>query len=406
MGKKKKETKPGLFDYKPRAAEGKAGRIALPGKLPPLELDWVSEIANSPAKDSGQTRTFYSYPAKFQAQIPSALVSAATTAGELVCDPYSGGGTTALECLLLSRRFVGYDLSPFAILIGKVKTTKVKTVLIYEALPYLLHVHNRPSVSVFDEGDIECVGKQVAREVNSIFQNIKASPLRRAETDFLKLALIHTVKIIGRRDFIRQESGDKGGLFGEVPARSAIPLFQNKAKKMLYEIINIPKPQYKPRFYCASNHHMRLEEGSVDLIVTSPPYKDLDVEYGLIQLQRREINRSKRSEVIWKILGVKPVAKDKLCGEKGDSYWTNLEGTLRECRRVLKRRHLAFFWIGFKTVEDQDTFCHYLSHFDLPTEHLIPVELSDDRVASSRSTHHGRDTGMMKRDYLIVTRAE
>jgi len=38
-----------------------------------------------------------------------ALVSDFTDAGDLVCDPYSGGGTTAVACQELGRRFLGWE---------------------------------------------------------------------------------------------------------------------------------------------------------------------------------------------------------------------------------------------------------------------------------------------------------
>ncbi len=381
--------------------------IRLPDGMPPLDLEWLSEIANSPVKDAGYTRTFYSYPAKFQAQLPNQLVAAATQPGGLVCDPYSGGGTTGLECLLLNRRFIGYDLSPFAVLISRVKTNKIETASIYKILPEIIKVRSNPQTTIFDDGDIECIGEDVAKEINGINQNIVGSKLACAEKDFLKLALIHTIKMVGRRDFTRN-LGSTQELFKEADELSRVsilPLFVAKVNKMLREIEEIPKTALRPKFFCASNHHMKLEDSSVDLIITSPPYKDLDVEYGLIQLQRRELNRSKRSEAIWKILGAKIIAKDKLCGDKGDSYWENLAGSLSECHRVLKKNHLAFFWIGFKTELDQKSFFSHLDNHNLPVEHLIPVVLGNDRVASSRSTHHGRETGMMERDFLIVTRS-
>jgi len=91
---KKKSPKSGhLFGESSNARKKIADRIMvqLPGSLPPLDLDWLAEIANSPAKDTGYTRTFYSYPAKFQAQLPNQLVATTTQPGDLVCDPYNGG---------------------------------------------------------------------------------------------------------------------------------------------------------------------------------------------------------------------------------------------------------------------------------------------------------------------------
>jgi site-specific DNA-methyltransferase (adenine-specific) len=36
-------------------------------------------------------------------------VSDFTDPGDLVCDPYSGGGTTAVACQELGRRFLGWE---------------------------------------------------------------------------------------------------------------------------------------------------------------------------------------------------------------------------------------------------------------------------------------------------------
>jgi hypothetical protein len=129
------------------------------------------------------------------------------------------------------------------------------------------------------------------------------------------------------------------------------------------------------------------------------------VEYGLIQLQRRKIGKSKRSDAIWRVLGVTQIPKTDLCGGRGDSYWEAFSQSVKEFKRILKDQRLGFFWIGFKNQDDQDTFCGLLENHHLAIEHMIQVRLGDDRVASSRSTHHGRETGMMKRDYLIVTRS-
>lgn len=309
-----------------------------------------------------------------------------------------------MESMLLDRHFIGYDLSPFAILISRVKTTKLATDKIADALPEICRIRTEYSKSIFDNGDRECIGAYVAAELESIAFNIESYIKNLAQNDFLKLALIHTVKIVGRRDFTTRGVGTIG-LFNDLPSRSAVPIFQNKVTRMLMEMEKLPSPRYKPRFVCASNHRMKLDDNSVDLIVTSPPYKDLDVEYALIQLQRRELNRSKRSEVIFRILGVDSVNKDIFCGDKGDSYWNNLAGSLKECKRVLKRKRLAFFWIGFKSQLEQEIFCDNLNEYGLSVQSVIPVRLGHDRVASSRSTHHGRDTGMLKRDCLIVTRA-
>lgn len=81
--------------------------------------DW--DFADLPAEDT--VHALHPYPAKFIPQIPRRLVEALSLPGELVLDPFSGGGTTAVEALSLGRRFHGIDANPLAVQLGRAKTT-------------------------------------------------------------------------------------------------------------------------------------------------------------------------------------------------------------------------------------------------------------------------------------------
>lgn len=83
------------------------------------ELDWDLFDVDT----TGFTHGMHSYPAKFIPQIPARLIEALSHPGELVVDPFSGGGTTGVEALRLGRDFVGLDANPIAVLLGRIKTT-------------------------------------------------------------------------------------------------------------------------------------------------------------------------------------------------------------------------------------------------------------------------------------------
>jgi site-specific DNA-methyltransferase (cytosine-N4-specific) len=345
----------------------------------------IAAIANRPRRDRGATRAIYSYPAKFQAQLPAELIRLFTKPGDLVVDPYSGGGTTGLEAQLAGRAFVGADINPFACLVARVKTTPVTTADVDAALARTVAARARRPI--LDDGDAECLGPTIADELARLAAGLDALPAGAAR-DLLMVALLHAIKIAGRRDF----DGD-----------SIVPGFRRRVAHIVDGLAALPAGSPRPRFRAGPAHELAdVEDAAARLVVTSPPYKDLDVEYGLIQLQRRHLRRSKRSRVIWSLLGVEPVAKSALCGGRGTAYWTQLEPALREIRRVLQPGAPAFFWIGFKSDADRDGFVARLAANGLPAAELIPVGLSHDRVASSRSTHHGRATGMLASDYLIV----
>jgi hypothetical protein len=362
---------------------------AIARSLSRAALDRITEVANRPRRDSGVTRAIYSYPAKFQAHLPAELIRMFSAEGDLVVDPYVGGGTTALEAVLARRSFFGVDLSPFAILLAGVKTTKVAAASVRAAL--LSALASREARQVLDEDDVVCLGTRIAGEIARFAAGSDAvgpGPVR----DLLRVALIHAVKIAGRRDF---------------DGETIEPLIRRRAERIVAGLAALPADAARPRLRLGSCVALpELADGAAALVVTSPPYKDLDVEYGLLQLQRPRLGKSKRSRVIWSLLQAPPVAKSELCGGRGATYWDRLAPALAEIRRVLVPGAPAFFWTGFKSEEDRDRFGGHLAAAGLPVVDLVPARLSRDRVASSRSDHHGRPTGMLKQDYLIVCGGE
>jgi hypothetical protein len=71
----------------------------------------------------GFTHNFYRYPARFSPVLVRAAVRAFTEPGDLVLDPFMGGGTTLVEALALGRQALGTDISSLATFVSEVKTT-------------------------------------------------------------------------------------------------------------------------------------------------------------------------------------------------------------------------------------------------------------------------------------------
>jgi hypothetical protein len=73
----------------------------------------------------GLTHRFYRYPARFSPKFAAAAIEAFSRAGELVLDPYMGGGTTIVEALVRGRSAVGVDLNSLAVFVTQAKTTSL-----------------------------------------------------------------------------------------------------------------------------------------------------------------------------------------------------------------------------------------------------------------------------------------
>ena len=94
----------------------------------------ITEISNNKAEEIcesamcrkrvvGLTHDFYRYPARFPPQFTRAVIKAFTAPGDLVLDPFMGGGTTIVEAKALGRHAIGTDISKLATFVSRTKST-------------------------------------------------------------------------------------------------------------------------------------------------------------------------------------------------------------------------------------------------------------------------------------------
>lgn len=87
------------------------------------KLSAALETATSYSYTSGATHNFYHYPARFSPEIASAVIDAFSEPGDVVVDPFMGGGTSIIEGLLAGRRVIGTDINALAHFVADVRTT-------------------------------------------------------------------------------------------------------------------------------------------------------------------------------------------------------------------------------------------------------------------------------------------
>src|SRR6478752_7222592 len=86
----------------------------------------LAEAARDKSPVQGWTHNFYRYPARFSPHFARAAIEQFSKRGDLICDPYMGGGTTLVEALAAGRHAVGNDLNSLAAFIARVKTTPIR----------------------------------------------------------------------------------------------------------------------------------------------------------------------------------------------------------------------------------------------------------------------------------------
>lgn len=84
-----------------------------------MKLNWDFSIRLAEEIDA-----IHPYPAKFIPEIPATLLEQFPRPSGLVVDPFSGSGTTLVQCQKRNVRSLGVDLNPIACLISRVKTSR------------------------------------------------------------------------------------------------------------------------------------------------------------------------------------------------------------------------------------------------------------------------------------------
>jgi DNA modification methylase len=241
------------------------------------------------------THCYHNYPAMMIPQIARRLIKDFAPKGELklIFDPYMGSGTTLVEASLMGINSIGTDINPLAKLISKVKTTHYDLDIIKA-----LHLDIRKEILEYSHEKV----------VNKDFEHITNSEFWYAEDSLFKLSfLTQLLENIDKynRDFftlclaevIREVSFTRNGEFKRFRMKlekidsfkpDTFKIFESKIHRNitgLKEYNKITNSAYAKTYDFNSSLEIPksvLENESVDLVVTSPPYGDsrTTVAYG------------------------------------------------------------------------------------------------------------------------------
>ena len=338
---------------------------------------------------------FHSFPAKFPPQLSRLFIENLTSPGDLVLDPMAGSGTTIVEAMSTGRIGLGFDIDPLALLISKVKITPLDPIAVerqahrvaQEAELSLLHSskiekelkdrfdeHTKAFVDYWfsDETQIELMGLLLQIE------KVRDPDIR----DFLKLtlsAIIVTksggVSLAWDLGHTRPHKLNQGR---SKKYKAAIPEFEKRAARNISSLIKNAESAKRSRVQFGNAEDLPLEDESVDLIVTSPPYASNAIDY----------MRAHKFSLVWLGMEVshltelrsRYIGSDKVTGYEFESlpsltekvisrisaldprkgmvlrrYFSEMTRVLKEMRRLLKPGKAAIVVVGSSVMRGIDT---------------------------------------------------
>lgn len=365
------------------------------------------------------SHNFHSFPAKFPPQLPLQFVIDLTQPNDIVLDPMVGSGTTVLEAYLTGRKGIGFDIDPLAIMISKVKTTPLgqeKLIRYYreiiknakdqikretKKLEQILLNRWDPKTKQFID---YWFAKEIQLELLALVLQISQIEDDNIRTFFelafsaiiitksggvsLALDLAHTRPHKAKVVFSKDGKILFGGELDEskLPRlkvltkrlRSPIEEFEKRCIQNIEGLVNIDSRSIRPEIKFGNAQKLPLEDKSVDLIVTSPPYASNAIDYmrahkfplvwfgyqlDELSLKRKEyiggelvtnIKYEKLPDYTSAIVADISTLDSKR-GKVLHRYYSEMTRTLREMYRVLKSGKAAIVVVGNSVMRGKDT---------------------------------------------------
>ena len=271
------------------------------------------------------THWFYPYKGKFHPQMVRALLNIiGLKEGDILLDPFSGSGTTALESQLLGIDFVGIDISPLCVIQGKVKT---ESIYVIDEIEYL---KNKVIKSTAFKSLNFVSAESYYKLIDELTYNEKVK-------NFYILARLIAISDSARRkkDFWTSFVNNINLMIASIKDYVSV---KDKLKLNLGKV----------RIEKGDARSIKLSDNSVDGIITSPPYSIaldyvkndghslMDLGYDL-----KEIRED--------FIGVRGKERERL-----ELYNEDMKKVYSEMYRVLKPNRYAVIVIGNATYRGKE----------------------------------------------------
>lgn len=307
---------------------------------------------------SGLTHRFYRYPARFSPSFAHQAIVEFSNPGDVVLDPYMGGGTTIVEAVASGRCGIGADLNELAVFVARVKTT----VLTSEQRSAIAHWADTVVPNLSYWGQHERLGEVIcARRTFNL-----TLPIARPIKKFLGLALcqLDALPDVSAQAFVRCSllNTAQWALNGRKQT-TTLSDFRDRVRATLHEMLvselhfsDIAQDKPTPHFLQCNSADIStlLPENSVDMVVTSPPYPGIHMLY-----HRWQVDGRRETPAPYWIAGCHDGKgasyynfADRRTGAS-DSYFTESLRTLRGIRKVMKPGAAFVQMIAFSDPELQ-----------------------------------------------------
>lgn len=385
-------------------------------------------FANKTRKDTAYaTHGYHRYPAKFIPQLSHRLIEQYTKPGEMVVDIFCGCGTTLVEAKIMGRGTAGTDINPIAVLITKSKLHAFEPKVINDHFNQLLsRLTQVKSVKMPDHERIDYWFRPEEKNELAFLLN----EIAQEENDAVKCFFLCAFSNILKGCSIWLQKSNKPTRDMKKVPYPPIKSFVKQVKAMLrgndtfYQLAQSTKSDV----FCADARKVPMQDETVDLIVTSPPYVTsyeyadlhqlsalwLDQMSNLNEFRKRFIGTA--AHIKKDIVPVGDVAthiinqlrpKYHRIADEVAMYFDDMYHVFNEAKRILKPKGKICIVIGNTKIRNVDilnaeVFVNQFEHLGFKMIDVIKREIPSKNLPSIRDATTGQFTKTTSSNQVTV----
>jgi hypothetical protein len=248
----------------------------------------------------GFTHNYYRYPARFSPRFVREVIELFSKPGDVILDPFVGGGTTLVEAFASNRHSIGFDVSPIAFFVSQAKTTLLSEKDLEEVSMWAEFVLQKgiqgveSKITFYNaDGYLNNLPWTIRKSIEVILNDVELLKTKEQQR-FAKCVLLKTAQwaidcrknIPSTKDFRNKFSHH-------------IKIFSNGIRELS---IRISKIAHKTRPLCICLNRssetltdckeLNLLPAKPKLVITSPPYIGVHMLYHQWQVNSRKRTRA------------------------------------------------------------------------------------------------------------------
>jgi 16S rRNA G966 N2-methylase RsmD len=393
----------------------------------------------------------HSYPAKLLAEIPNFFLSNTVLSrpGELILDPFCGSGTVLLEAARQGRKCVGADSNPLARLITRVKLSSVREPEVRSVIRRIRRVaptitpRTFPDVVNMDYWYHPHVKKQL-QQIGIVIERLPASAVK----NYVRVCFSQCARDVSKADprlsvpvVLRKDQYPPRHPLADRTKRRIARLRRINVLKKFCGIVEgnlrcvtepiAGKSGVKPKLSSdAAQISARLDPGSVQLAITSPPYlgaqkyiRASSLSLGWLELCRadqlktlegKSIGREhfrKNTCAVLPAIGIP--AADRRVAETArtnpvrakivNAYLTEMKGVIQELRTVIGSQGYLVLIVGNNHVCGKPFPTeHYLRRIAESEGFVTRLRLVDTIRSRGLMTKRNKTANVISREWVLV----